>query len=152
MSIEDIQKINQMAKNLLDNGMVSSREEAVREAQRILNKEIVNKQETKEDGSISAGNNMDHFKNIITRIKEYTLQQLNNFKKDIENLTAEIHKLKNEISILKVTRSAEKQDDEPKEPAQQRLKTKKTETNQRTGKISPEEVAVDKIFYYGNKR
>jgi len=151
MSIEDIQKINQLAKNLLDKGMVSSREDAVKEAQRILNREIVNKQEVKGDGSVAAGNNLEQFKNIITRTKEYTLQQLNAFKKEIENLTAEIHKLKNEMSVLKVTRSAEKPDDNPKEPVQQRLRTKEKETNQRTGEISPEEVAVDKIFYYGNK-
>ena len=48
MSIEDVQKINQMAQNLLDQKMVETREEAVKEAQRLLNKEIVDRKEINE--------------------------------------------------------------------------------------------------------
>jgi hypothetical protein len=152
MSIEDIQKVNKMAQELLNQGMVSDREEAVKEAQRILNKEIVDKQEVKQNGSAAAKDDLEYYKNIITRTKEYTLQQLNAFKKEIGTLSAEVHKLRNEVSCLKVVRSVErKEEDDPKEPVQQKLKSKKKNINQRTGGISPEEVAVDKIFYYGNK-
>jgi len=152
MSIEDVQKVNQMAQNLLDQGMVSSREEAVKEAQRLLNKDIVDGKEVNEDGSAAVKEDMEYYKNIITRTKEYTLQQLNAFKKEIESMSAEIRKLKNEISCLKVVKSVERtEEDDPKEPVQQKLKSKKEGSNQRTGKISPEEVAVDKIFYFGKK-
>ncbi|MBW2981332.1 hypothetical protein KY343_00500 [Candidatus Woesearchaeota archaeon] len=152
MSIEDVQKVNRLAQDLLEQGMMSSREDAIKEAQRILNKEIVGKQEVKEDGSAAAKDNLEYYKNIITRTKEYTLQQLNAFKKEIELLSSEVRKLKNEISVLKVVKSVEKtEEDDPKEPVQQKLKAKKNETNQRTGKINPNDVAVDKIFYYGNK-
>jgi len=152
MSIEDVQKVNKMAQNLLDQRLVSSREDAVREAQRLLNKDIVDRKEVNEDGSVAAKNDFEYYKNIITRTKDYTLQQLNVFKKEIETLTAEVHKLKAELSCLKVVKPVERtEEDNPEEPVQQKLKAKKKETNQITGNISPEDVAVDKIFYFGNK-
>ena len=83
MSIEDVQKVNKMAQDLLDQGLINSREDAVKEAQRLLKKEIVDKQEVKENGSVVAKDDLEYYKNIITRTKEYTLQQLNAFKKEI---------------------------------------------------------------------
>lgn len=152
MSIEDIQKINQMAQNLLDNNMVSSREEAVKEAQRLLNKDIVQGKKINEDGSAAVKEDFEYYKNIITRTKEYTLQQLNAFKKEIGSMSAEIKKLKNEVSCLKVMKSVERTEkDDPKEPVQQKLKSKKDEPNQRTGRISPNDVSVEKVFYFGKK-
>ena len=151
MSVEDIQKVNKLSQELLNQGMAGSREDAVKQAQQILNKEIVNKQEVKENGSIVAKDNLEYYKNIITRTKEYTLQQLNKFKKEIETLTTEVRKLKNEISCLNVVKPVERTEDDSKEPVQQKLKSKKKETNQRTGNINPADVAVEKMFYYGNK-
>jgi lysozyme family protein len=151
MSVEDVQKVNKLAQDLLDQNMASSREDAVKQAQQILNKDIVDKQEIKEDGTVAAKDDLDYYKNIITRTKEYTLQQLNVFKKEIETLTSEVTKLKGEIESLKTTETQQCPKNIEK-PKQKKLKTqKKEETNQRTGKFSPSDVAVDKIFYYGNK-
>jgi hypothetical protein len=148
MSIEDVQKVNQMAQNLLDQKMVETREEAVKEAQRLLNKEIVGRKEVNEDGSAAAKDDFEYYKNIITRTKDYTLQQLNEFKRQIEALTTEVTKLKAEIAFLQ---SPKQTREEQLQPKQKKLKEKEEETNQRTGKFSPADVAVDKVFYYGNK-
>ena len=151
MSIEDVQKVNKLAQDLLDQGIIESREEAVKEAQRLLNKEIVDKQEVKEDGTVAAKDDLEYYKNIITRAKDYTLQQLGEFKRQIDALTSEVTKLKGELAALKTTETQQCPENIEK-PKQKKLKTqKKEETNQRTGSFSSADVAVDKIFYYGNK-
>ena len=150
MSIEDVQKINQMAQTLLDQGMVESREEAVKQAQQILNKNIVDKQEVKQDGSAAVKDDMDYYKNIVIRTKEYTIQQLNVFKKEIQSLAAEINKLKGEIETLKTTETQQCPENTEK-PTQKKLKTQKKEYNQRKGNFSSADVAVEEMFYYGNK-
>ena len=150
MSIEDIQKVNKLVQDLLDQGMAGSREEAVKQAQQILNKDIVDKQEINTNGNVIAKDDMEYYKNIITRTKDYTLQQLNEFKRQIETLTSEVTKLKGEIESLKTT-EARCEEGTKKSPQKKLKMQKKEETNQRTGKFSPGDVAVDKIFYYGNK-
>lgn len=151
MSVEDVQKVNKLAQELLDQSMASSREDAVKEAQRILNKEIVDKQEVSENGSVVAKDDLEYYKNIIIRTKEYTLQQLNAFKKEIENLTAEVHKLKAALAALRPSESKFIHVEEKKKDTQQQLKAKKDKSHPRQGKFSAADVAVDKIFYYGNK-
>ena len=156
MSVEDIQKVNKLAQDLLDQNMASSREDAVKQAQQILNKNIVERQKIDESGSIIVNEDFDYLKNLVIRSKEYTLQQLNEFKKQIETLTAEVNRLKAEIaasgsSKVKSAQESGLADQKTKQAAQQKLKDKKEEYNQRKGKFNPDDVAVDKIFYYGNK-
>lgn len=152
MSVEDIQKVNKLSQELLDQGIADSREDAVKQAQQILNKEIVDKQEISEDGNIVVKDDLEYYKNIITRTKEYTLQQLNKFKKEIETLTTEVHRLKAELSALKPGEGKSVQEPvEQKKDVQNPLKTEKKEPHPKQGRFTSADVAVEKMFYYGKK-
>jgi hypothetical protein len=152
MSVEDIQKINRLAQDLLDKNMADSREEAIKQAQHILNKTISDKQEISNQGSAVAKDDFEYYKNMITRCKDYTIQQLNEFKKQIEELTAEVKKIKDEIAVSGFSKdynNAEKK--EIKQTKQKKLKDKKEEYNQRKGNFSSKNVSVEDIFYCGKK-
>ncbi|MBW2966672.1 hypothetical protein KY342_06225 [Candidatus Woesearchaeota archaeon] len=152
MSIEDIQKVNKLAQDLLDKNMASSREEAVKQAQQILNKTIAEKQEIDNQGNVAAKDDFEYYKNIITRCKDYTLQQLNEFKKQLETLTAEVKKLKDEIAVAGFNKNQSNPDKkEIKQAKQPKLKDKKEQSNPRKGDFNSKDVAIEDIFYYGNK-
>ena len=156
MSVEDVQKVNRLAQELLDQNMASSREDAVKQAQQILNKKIADKQEIDKEGNAVVKDDLDYYKNIITRTKEYTLQQLNVFKKEIETLTTEVNKLKAEIATMNFSKEKSAQesglaDKKVKKAKQQKLKDKKKETHPIQGNFGSGDVAIDKIFYFGKK-
>ena len=106
MSVEDIQKINNMAQTFLDQGGYSSREEAVRKAQEMLNKEIagndIQMKETDEKQNIAAsGENSDQLRNMVERTKEYMERQMTGYKNALIALEKEINSLKQEIETMK---------------------------------------------------
>jgi len=153
MSVEDIQKINRLAQDLLDKNMADSREDAIKQAQQILNKTIANDQEISKQGSAVAKDDFEYYKNMITRYKDYTMNQLSEFKKQLEALTAEVKKLKDEIALsgsgFSKDCSSEKKEIKPAK--QQKLKDKKEGYNQRQGNFTSKNVSVEDIFYCGNK-
>ena len=70
MSVEDIQKVNTLAQELLNKGFASSREEAVEKAQGMLNKEItsantdMNINDDDRQNVSSAGTSEERLRNI----------------------------------------------------------------------------------------
>jgi hypothetical protein len=165
MSIEDVQKVNQLAQELLNKGFASTREEAVEKAQGMLNKEITAANvETKEtDNNESSGNSEERLKNIVERTKEHFERQLAAYKNALVALEKEINSLKEQIKELKssgVAKSAadsgiaEKKVEEASQPQKELPKEESSqdkESNPRTGSHQPDDVSIEKMFYYGNK-
>jgi hypothetical protein len=107
MSVENIQKVNTLAQELLDKGFADSRDEAVQKAQEMLNKEIVGTnveiKETDEKQNVAsvAGDNEDRLKNMVERTKEQVERQLNGYKNALIALEKEIRALRQDVETLK---------------------------------------------------
>ena len=163
MSVEDIQKVNQLAQEYLDQGFADSREEAVKKAEETLNKDlgIGTLQEKHAEETSSDKGDSENLRNMITRTKEYMERQFVGYKNALLGLEKEIGVLKQQIVDLsargerRAAQKSEVSDANVQEAAQQEeqkeLPQDKKESNPRTGNHTSDEVSIEKMFYYGNK-
>ena len=169
MSVEDVMKVNKLAQDLLDQGLAASREDAVKRAQEMLAKEIagndIKMEETDEKQNIAVqDDSLDKLKNMVERTKEYNERHFKDFKEHIEKLYGEINTLKEEVISLKAKgvsktaqdsglseKSTSEAVEEPKEEQKELPKEEKEDPHPKKGNYNSEDVAVDKIFYFGNK-
>jgi len=158
MSVEDIQKVNNLAKELLDQGFCESRDDAVQKAQEMLNKEIAQGQVGEENQS-SSKQEVDEaqLRNMVERTKSYVESQLSGYKVALLGLEKELRNLHQQVQELKTKASQQAAQAAPA-PIQETSETEKNEekpkeskNNPRTGNISSEDVSIEKMFYYGNK-
>lgn len=153
--IEDIQKVNKLAQELLDQGIAASRDEAVQKAQQFLNREITSeKQKVTSENKIQITElTLENLKNIFDRHKEMTQRKLDDVRSAINALAEEINNIKEQLSKAKPeSKTAKEAGLEPEQKTGQiKLKPKKKEPHPKRGKWKSEDVAIDKIFYYGNK-
>ena len=152
--IEDIQKVNKLAQELLDQGIATARDEAVKKAQQFLNKEIVSGQNVTSDNKIQTGDvTVESLKNIFERNKEITQRKFNDFRSAINALAEEINNIKEELSKARVEARTAKQAglDPEQKTGQIKLKPKEKESHPRRGNLKSEDVSIEKMFYCGNK-
>lgn len=165
ISIEDIQKINNLVSELLKKGICSTREEAVKMAESYLNKQVISDKKT-EVSKVLSPKKEDEYRNMIERTKTYMQKELMNLRNALEILAKEISKLKQEVNNLKIAgesksventelegknvkEAAEEQEKLEEEEEKEEKKDKKFYPKQ--GKFGSEDVSVEKMFYYGNK-
>ncbi len=170
MSVEDIQKVNKLAQELLDQKIIESREEAVQKAQEMLNKEIVGdniqiKETDDRQNVAAAGNSEERLRNIIERTKEYMEKQFAGYKNALMALEREIRALQQQVEELKSKAQSSSQEripEEPSEPEQKQEPEKQEqleesekksegEPHPKRGNYNPDDVSVEKMFYFGNK-
>ena len=154
--IEDIQKVNKLAQELLNQGIATSRDEAVEKAQQFLNKEITSEQKVTSDNKIQTGNiTVESLKNIFERHKEITQRKFNDFRSAINALAEEINNIKEQLSKARVEARTAKQAglDPEQKTGQIKLKPeeKEKESHPRRGNWKSEDVSIEKMFYCGNK-
>ena len=108
MSVEEIQKINKLAQELLDHGLVASRDDAVKRAEEMLNKKLAEAQKDNQgqtvssDGSIKASDDPDYYRNIIERTRDQVQREMKNFSEMLTLLASEVDSIKDEIKNLKI--------------------------------------------------
>lgn len=143
MSVDDIQKVNKLAQELINQHICSDRQEAVQQAERVLNKNLA-----KTDQSLEMSDEqVDEFKNFVQRNKEYVDKQLRVFKQDIQSLASQIEELKRQIRQAppRVIR------DNPGNPGSEQKELDVPKPHPRSGNTSSKDVCIEKMFYYGNK-
>ena len=159
ISIEDVQKINNMVSELLKKRIVDTREEAVKMAEGYLNKKLVNKQKSKRNVASSEGD-LEYYRNMFERTKEYMQKELKNFRHAVETIAKEIGKIKQEVNNLKIQGEARSVKDSElsgknvKEAAEKQENLEEgnnKEFHPKQGRLKSEDVSVEKMFYYGNK-
>ena len=167
MSVEDVMKVNNLAQELLTQGVVASREEAIKKAQEMLNKEIAGNdiqiKETEDKQNIAVeGESIEKLKNMIERTKEHTERQLAGYKNALIALEKEIRALQQVVSEIKARGAASTAKQVPAEkveqaaappgPDEEPAKIEKQEPHPKVGNNqNNEDVSVEKIFYFGNK-
>lgn len=154
MDFEIVNKINNLAKELLRTGAAESAEDAYEQAKRIVGgsegEEI--KEEVKPDD--------EGFTFLRSRMNEYNQKmekEINNLNAKLSSIVDDVEKLRQDVASLNKDVEVKKQEKtfEAEKPGQEtRIEPKKNMKQTIKGQevhFSLEEVAVDKIFYYGKK-
>lgn len=169
--IEDIQKINKLAQEFLEQGIVSSREEAVKKAQEMLKssdmpenpendkaKESDKEKTEREENKMENNQQFMALKGMIEQNKTYLKEQLDTFRSAINNIIAEFNKLEKEVESLRLSQGPslneikkETESSEPKEENTEKKDDEKKESHPRVGSHNSEEVSIEKMFYMGKK-
>ncbi len=166
--MEDIEKIKKIAKLSLElkrHGFAVSSDEAVKQSEAIFQERILSPRGISEISSQQSqgGFPMDQFE----QFKKQTNDQLKELHDTLGSIVSKMNEIIKSINDLeqaqKVAKPVVVQRSEPQrfssEPAKDdgsRTITprpeKGSESNQRSGNFTPQDVQIDKIFYYGNKK
>jgi hypothetical protein len=152
--IEDIQKVNKLAQELMQQGIVACREEAVKKAQQFLNKEIINEQEITSANQVQTGDiTIENLKNRFDRHKDIIQRQIVDMRSAINALADKIDNVKQSFVTRKEAVTIKQAGFEPDQKTKE-LKTepkKPKESHSKRGNWKSKDVAIENIFYCGNK-
>ena len=168
ISVEDVQKINNLVQELLKKGVCSTREEAVKMAEKYLDRRVISSRndalgpETRisQTPQNAPSDDIEALRNIIERTREYAQKDLQKFRAALEVLAKDIDNIKKDIRNLKTAGESRSVSNSGldgksvKEASQQKLEKKENKErafHPKQGRLNPEDVSVEKMFYYGNK-
>lgn len=143
--MEQVKRVNVLSKELLKHGFAETMDEAVKMANRMAEKRGEGLNITEKTTAVEEtdhGLEIRRVKTAINELKETIEKQ----KDDVQRLHSRIAELVSEMEKLK-TRPVEI----PQENKQTRLPKEEKKDHPRSGKYKPDDVAVDKFFYYGQK-
>jgi len=154
MDVEKLRKINELAKELRDHNMCSTMDEAYAQAESMISG---NTSVTK-ISSINEGKDIET-QNIVALRK--TTNRIDEIEKQITDIYSQINEIKglvNEI-VTEILKLKEQKKEEPRIEKQIVLETKQQHqhfsgnepSHPRVGGYKPEDVAIDKMFYFGHK-
>jgi hypothetical protein len=158
MNVEQIQKINNLALELMKSGMAESRDDAIEQARKILDKDHVTKEDNVEVNSIGVAVNKDEPKKelskneieeILSKNTQYVVRTLKEFQQRIEDMEGKLSLLKSQVNtqrtVREIVRTPQEQNVEQKsEPVD------KDAPKPRYGDYTPKDVSIEKYFYCGN--
>jgi hypothetical protein len=151
LNVEKLKKINQLSKEFKKHGMAM--EDAIEQASESVHEKGVKDflQESKEQ--------MQSSKNPSSTEQYIMMLERNNRKimEEVQKIKEEVSKIMNEFSDIK--RQLHEQPVpvqvqeviQPKVEKQTKLKPKKKIKNEKQGDINPEDVSIEKMFYFGKK-
>jgi len=166
MDVEKIQKINNLALDLLKQGLASDREEATKQAEKIYGgqtedydalkeriaqvepkRELVNKGSTSELSQ-------DQIKDILEQNTKFLVKKITQFQEQISSMEKEMQSLKSQLAYNKIPSAGQiltKEAVKPNEQAENNSQRKENvEKHPRMGGYSEQDVSVEKFFYMGN--
>jgi len=149
--IEDIQKINKLAQELLNQGIVEDRTKAVEMAEAILRKKVASVKELSESGMAQAIPTIDveQLKMMFDRTKDFLQRQIDSLKKELEKLGEEIKAIREKVDVP-IKGQAVLRTDRPQNELQKEQESQE-KIHPKVGKFTPEDVSIEKMFYYGDK-
>ncbi|MBU0460999.1 MAG: hypothetical protein KJ574_00275 [Nanoarchaeota archaeon] len=166
MDVDKLQRINNLARELMKHGMAGSMDEAVRMAEEKIqgNPEVSNIRNTMANDVISQSQVVPSSSGSSTpkmtedlevrklRISlEDQSKMVNAMAGKIDELVTEFNRLQQEINRLKTIQVPPAGDKEGQTQFRQPAEEKKSGAHARSGNYKPEDVAIEKMFYYGNK-
>ena len=164
MDIEMVQKVNKLAVDLLNQGMVTSRIEAVKKAEEMLSRDgsrILSDMEKAEPVQKTVADepqkpepDLEELKSAMLKNNEYFVKTFKEMQTALSGLSSELAGIKQELHDLKKSAAAR-----PPQATLNALQEKvgiakpaeKAQSHPMQGGFSPEDVSVEKIFYMGNK-
>ena len=168
MNVETIQKINDLALSLLNQGLASNREEAARQAEDIFKKRYENtgtsyselRGRMEEVASVQKVNdnsnkeNMDisqtQIKEILTQNTNFLVKTIKEFQEKMSLMEREIVQLKHRAMSTQATREIVSEN-KSEQSAPVRGEDKPSTSHPRSGNYKDADVSIEKYFYMGNR-
>jgi hypothetical protein len=172
MDVERIQKVNNLALDLMRQGLAPDREEAITQAEKIFKErdteDYANLRERMEDSqpkqeqqqqSSEKELSQDEIKNILHKNKEFIVKTFKSMQEKIDFFEREMSFLKSKVNSIgpKVKEvitnevpaqsqgSGQQQTEQPQAPVQS------GNGHPRSGNYAENDVSIEKFFYMGNK-
>ena len=145
MDVEKLKKMNELSKELKKHGMADSTAQAFAQAGEIVRDETFKKIIEPNTSSQKSAEFDSQYQIMLERQNRQIVQAVQALKETIAAMQAE-------IEMLKADRRAAPVQERPKQEAQTKVPQKKeSKEHPRQGGFTPEDVAMDKIFYFGKK-
>ena len=169
MDVERIQKINDLALDLMKQGLAQSRDEALRQAEKIFSSDRVKEyseiQETmhKEEPQIHTATSEDvdlshdKIKNILEQNTTFLVKKIKEFQNKVDSLHREMDVLRTKLNykdlptVKQIVAPEEPQEPEIQEVRSTEEPTEEKKSHPRSGSYEDKEVSIEKFFYMGNK-
>jgi hypothetical protein len=143
MNVEKLKKMNELSKELQKHGMADSTSEAFTKAGEVVRDEAFS-QIVKEPESKDGFNHQ--YQIMLERQNRELVQEINSLKEKIAAMQADIEMLKADNNARPAAQEKPKQETQTKFPQKPESKE-----HPKQGEYTPEDVAVDKVFYFGKK-
>lgn len=169
MDVERIQKINNLALDLVKQGLAPDREQAIQQAEKIYEGKTedydairegmtkvepeVQAQETRQE--LQPDLSQDQIKDILEQNTKFLVKKITQFQEQISSMEKEMQTLKSQLAYNKIPSAGQiltKEAVNEEEPASEENPQSKEneEKHPRMGGYSDEDVSVEKFFYMGN--
>jgi len=158
MDVEKLKKINQLSKDLKRHGLVV--EEAITQASNIVNEDEVKTFLDKSKEEIASSRNptsTDQYIVMLERNHRKIAEEVQNIKNEVARMLSEFEELKNKINspetrpVQQEEETVQEEKTKEKQEKQAQLSPKKKESHPRQGNFTPEDVSIEKMFYFGKK-
>lgn len=147
MNIEDMQKVNRLAKELLMHHIVDSSEEAVARAEQMIYGRDESKRIVAEKSVEAENHDIRNLQNSVSQISS----AVSRLSSEMSILKAEYDKLKSEfINLRQRNFPASPQQPQPQASISSAAAEQQKKNDAEQDRLS-EEVAIDKVFYFGKK-
>ncbi|MFH1275857.1 MAG: hypothetical protein ABIH82_01990 [Candidatus Woesearchaeota archaeon] len=168
MDVERIQKINNLALNLLNQGLASNREDAFKQAEGIFHgkgteeyAEIKDRMHEVKTASENQNNHQkdeiskDQIKYILEQNTNFLVKTIKEFREKMVSMERTIDSLKEQVKTSPVVREIVTEIKRPvngeAQPVSKVEEKSKTESHPRSGSYTDVDVSIEKYFYMGNK-
>ena len=171
MDVERIQKVNNLALDLMRQGLASDREEAISQAEKIfkerdtedyanLRERMGDSQPQKEQQQQSSEKELsqDEIKDILHKNKEFIVKTFKAMQEKIDYFEREMAFLKSKVNSMSpkvkeiITNEVTPPIPEPQaEKQQQEAPAQDGNGHPRSGNYAEDDVSIEKFFYMGNK-
>ncbi|MBW3004271.1 hypothetical protein KY310_00360 [Candidatus Woesearchaeota archaeon] len=143
MDVEKLKKMNELSKELKKHGMAESTKEVFEQAGEMMKDEAMGDIISKSSSQEKSKEGFDHQYQIMLERQNRQIAQ------EVQALKETVAALKEAVEQLKQARPAQQQ---PKEERQATFaKKEEPKEHPRQGAFTSEDVAVDKVFYFGKK-
>lgn len=156
MDLEKIKKVNQLSKEFKKHGMAM--EEAIEQASDSVHEKEVKEflQESKEQMQSSKNpSSTEQYIIMLERNNRKIMEEVQKVKEEVAKIMDEFADIKRQLHekpIIEVRQEiTEANPQQKKIEKQAKLKPKKKIKNEKQGDINPDDVSIEKMFYFGKK-
>lgn len=153
MDIEALRRINELTKSLQEHGISKSSQDALEQAETIL-QPLQEKHKTTTATETQQTNNealLERKYNLILEMNNKKFENaITTLQNNVNELTQEITRLKAELRNI-TTKNTPEIVVKKEEPVQKSEEPQQKETHPRQGSFAPGDISIEKMFYYGHK-
>lgn len=170
MDVDKIQKINDLAMDLMNQGLAQNRDEAVAQAEKIfhgqqgpekyseIRERMDQVQAEKEPVKVEETISQEQIKEILSKNTNFLVNTIKEFQQKIVNLERELVQMKQQMhqlsgpTVREMAQPTPEPEQKPEAQEQKQEEPKKEgEGHPRSGNYSDQDVSIEKYFYMGSK-